>query len=58
MSVCVSEIALQQVSMFFRSDLKWEVLEPLKDIGKTLNLRLRIGNMRTVRMQLEMGFDF
>uniref|UniRef100_A0A6Q2Y373 PX domain-containing protein kinase-like protein n=1 Tax=Esox lucius TaxID=8010 RepID=A0A6Q2Y373_ESOLU len=28
-----TEIALQQVSMFFRSDLKWEVLEPLKDIG-------------------------
>lgn len=30
----VSEIALQQVSMFFRSDPKWEVLEPLRDIGK------------------------
>lgn len=29
------EIALQQVSMFFRSDLKWEVLEPLKDMGKS-----------------------
>ncbi|KAL1007830.1 hypothetical protein UPYG_G00092200 [Umbra pygmaea] len=28
-----TEIALQQVSMFFRSDPKWEVLEPLKDIG-------------------------
>ncbi|XP_008319286.1 PX domain-containing protein kinase-like protein isoform X1 [Cynoglossus semilaevis] len=28
-----TEIALQQVSMFFRSDLKWEVLEPLKDMG-------------------------
>uniref|UniRef100_A0A665VL20 PX domain containing serine/threonine kinase n=1 Tax=Echeneis naucrates TaxID=173247 RepID=A0A665VL20_ECHNA len=28
-----TEIALQQVSMFFRSDLKWEVLEPLRDIG-------------------------
>lgn len=28
-----TEIALQQVSMFFRSDLKWEVLEPLKDTG-------------------------
>uniref|UniRef100_A0A8C3ACA4 PX domain containing serine/threonine kinase n=1 Tax=Cyclopterus lumpus TaxID=8103 RepID=A0A8C3ACA4_CYCLU len=28
-----TEIALQQVSMFFRSDLKWEVLEPLKDNG-------------------------
>uniref|UniRef100_H2RZK6 PX domain containing serine/threonine kinase n=1 Tax=Takifugu rubripes TaxID=31033 RepID=H2RZK6_TAKRU len=28
-----TEIALQQVSMFFRSDLKWEVLEPLRDMG-------------------------
>uniref|UniRef100_H3CMN3 PX domain containing serine/threonine kinase n=1 Tax=Tetraodon nigroviridis TaxID=99883 RepID=H3CMN3_TETNG len=28
-----TEIALQQVSMFFRSDLKWEVLEPLRDLG-------------------------
>nr|XP_061796767.1 PX domain-containing protein kinase-like protein isoform X1 [Nerophis lumbriciformis] len=28
-----SEIALQQVSMFFRSDPKWEVVEPLKDMG-------------------------
>ncbi|XP_037347193.2 PX domain-containing protein kinase-like protein isoform X3 [Pungitius pungitius] len=28
-----TEIALQQVSMFFRSDLKWEVLEPLRDNG-------------------------
>ncbi|KAM4588086.1 PX domain-containing protein kinase-like protein isoform 1-T1 [Odontesthes bonariensis] len=28
-----SEIALQQVSMFFRSDPKWEVMEPLKDMG-------------------------
>ncbi|GAB5568187.1 PX domain-containing protein kinase-like protein isoform X13 [Prionailurus iriomotensis] len=27
------EIALQQVSMFFRSEPKWEVVEPLKDIG-------------------------
>ncbi|TWW62839.1 PX domain-containing protein kinase-like protein [Takifugu flavidus] len=31
--ICFSEIALQQVSMFFRSDLKWEVLEPLRDMG-------------------------
>ncbi len=29
-----SEIALQQVSMFFRSDPKWEIIEPLKDIGE------------------------
>ncbi len=39
LSVCLyvrpSEIALQQVSMFFRSDPKWEVLEPLRDVGKT-----------------------
>ncbi|KAK2496527.1 hypothetical protein MC885_014124 [Smutsia gigantea] len=28
-----TEIALQQVSMFFRSEPKWEVVEPLKDIG-------------------------
>uniref|UniRef100_A0A3Q3GNI4 PX domain containing serine/threonine kinase n=1 Tax=Labrus bergylta TaxID=56723 RepID=A0A3Q3GNI4_9LABR len=28
-----TEIALQQVSMYFRSDPKWEVLEPLRDIG-------------------------
>ncbi|XP_030061221.1 LOW QUALITY PROTEIN: PX domain-containing protein kinase-like protein [Microcaecilia unicolor] len=28
-----TEIALQQVSMFFRSEPKWEVIEPLKDIG-------------------------
>ncbi|XP_068170377.1 PX domain-containing protein kinase-like protein isoform X2 [Antennarius striatus] len=28
-----TEIALQQVSMFFRSDPKWEVLEPLRDVG-------------------------
>uniref|UniRef100_A0A4W5K6V0 Uncharacterized protein n=1 Tax=Hucho hucho TaxID=62062 RepID=A0A4W5K6V0_9TELE len=28
-----TEIALQQVSMSFRSDPKWEVVEPLKDIG-------------------------
>nr|XP_057910878.1 PX domain-containing protein kinase-like protein isoform X2 [Doryrhamphus excisus] len=28
-----TEIALQQVSMFFRSDPNWEVLEPLKDVG-------------------------
>uniref|UniRef100_A0A8C4ZFX2 PX domain containing serine/threonine kinase n=1 Tax=Gadus morhua TaxID=8049 RepID=A0A8C4ZFX2_GADMO len=28
-----TEIALQQVSMYFRSDSRWEVVEPLKDIG-------------------------
>ncbi|XP_059400046.1 PX domain-containing protein kinase-like protein isoform X5 [Carassius carassius] len=34
-----TEIALQQVSMFFRSDPKWEVIEPLKDIGWRLKKR-------------------
>ncbi|XP_062356846.1 PX domain-containing protein kinase-like protein isoform X6 [Cinclus cinclus] len=32
-SVNYTEIALQHVSMFFRSEPKWEVAEPLKDIG-------------------------
>ncbi|XP_069668116.1 PX domain-containing protein kinase-like protein isoform X6 [Haliaeetus albicilla] len=32
-SVNYTEIALQHVSMFFRSEPKWEVVEPLKDIG-------------------------
>lgn len=34
-----TEIALQQVSMFFRSDPKYEVMEPLKDIGWRLRKR-------------------
>ncbi|KAG7478152.1 hypothetical protein MATL_G00077230 [Megalops atlanticus] len=34
-----TEIALQQVSMFFRSDPKWEVVEPLKDIGWRIRKR-------------------
>ncbi|KAM6927740.1 PX domain-containing protein kinase-like protein [Xenentodon cancila] len=34
-----TEIALQQVSMFFRSDPKWEVLEPLRDIGWRIRKR-------------------
>ncbi|XP_053576935.1 PX domain-containing protein kinase-like protein isoform X3 [Bombina bombina] len=34
-----TEIALQQVSMFFRSDPKWEVVEPLKEIGWRLRKR-------------------
>uniref|UniRef100_A0A671Q7C7 PX domain-containing protein kinase-like protein n=1 Tax=Sinocyclocheilus anshuiensis TaxID=1608454 RepID=A0A671Q7C7_9TELE len=38
-SVTYTEIALQQVSMFFRSDPKWEVIEPLKDIGWRLRKR-------------------
>uniref|UniRef100_A0A8C8SWR5 PX domain-containing protein kinase-like protein n=1 Tax=Pelusios castaneus TaxID=367368 RepID=A0A8C8SWR5_9SAUR len=32
-SVNYTEIALQHVSMFFRSEPKWEVAEPLKDVG-------------------------
>ncbi|KAJ7399351.1 PX domain-containing protein kinase-like protein [Pitangus sulphuratus] len=31
-----TEIALQHVSMFFRSEPKWEVVEPLKDIDLVL----------------------
>uniref|UniRef100_A0A8C9SJS5 PX domain-containing protein kinase-like protein n=1 Tax=Scleropages formosus TaxID=113540 RepID=A0A8C9SJS5_SCLFO len=34
-----TEIALQQVSMFFRSDPKWEVIEPLKDMGWRIHKR-------------------
>ncbi|KAM5147811.1 PX domain-containing protein kinase-like protein [Mantella aurantiaca] len=34
-----TEIALQQVSMFFRSEPKYEVMEPLKDIGWRLRKR-------------------
>ncbi|XP_068121061.1 PX domain-containing protein kinase-like protein [Hyperolius riggenbachi] len=34
-----TEIALQQVSMFFRSDPRYEVVEPLKDIGWRLRKR-------------------
>ncbi|KAA0711991.1 PX domain-containing protein kinase-like protein [Triplophysa tibetana] len=34
-----TEIALQQVSMFFRSDPKWEIIEPLKDIGWRIRKR-------------------
>ncbi|XP_066554321.1 PX domain-containing protein kinase-like protein isoform X2 [Amia ocellicauda] len=38
-SASYTEIALQQVSMFFRSDPKWEVVEPLKDIGWRIRKR-------------------
>ncbi|XP_059800205.1 PX domain-containing protein kinase-like protein isoform X2 [Hypanus sabinus] len=34
-----TEIALQQVSMFFRSEPKWEVVEPLKEMGWRLRKR-------------------
>uniref|UniRef100_A0A8C6X2G1 PX domain containing serine/threonine kinase like n=1 Tax=Naja naja TaxID=35670 RepID=A0A8C6X2G1_NAJNA len=37
-SINYTEIALQHVSMFFRSEPKWEVVEPLKDIGKDILL--------------------
>ena len=30
----VLEVALQNISMFFRSEPKWEVVEPAPDIGK------------------------
>uniref|UniRef100_A0A8C4W7I1 PX domain containing serine/threonine kinase like n=1 Tax=Gopherus evgoodei TaxID=1825980 RepID=A0A8C4W7I1_9SAUR len=38
-SVNYTEIALQHVSMFFRSEPKWEVVEPLKDIGWRIRKR-------------------
>ncbi|XP_064422314.1 PX domain-containing protein kinase-like protein [Latimeria chalumnae] len=38
-SVNYTEIALQQVSMFFRSEPNWEVVEPLKDIGWRIRKR-------------------
>ncbi|XP_063072255.1 PX domain-containing protein kinase-like protein isoform X2 [Engraulis encrasicolus] len=38
-SINYTEMALQQVSMFFRSDPKWEVAEPLKDIGWRIRKR-------------------
>jgi hypothetical protein len=35
------ELALAHVSMFFRSESNWQVIEPLNDIGSFLNcLRL------------------
>ncbi|KAG8430477.1 hypothetical protein GDO86_020532 [Hymenochirus boettgeri] len=42
-----TEIALQQVSMFFRSDPKWEVVEPLKDIGWRLRKRYFLMKCKT-----------
>ncbi|XP_043934736.1 PX domain-containing protein kinase-like protein isoform X4 [Protopterus annectens] len=38
-SVNYTEIALQQVSMFFRSEPNWEVIEPLKDFGWRIRKR-------------------
>uniref|UniRef100_A0A4W3JFR9 PX domain-containing protein kinase-like protein n=1 Tax=Callorhinchus milii TaxID=7868 RepID=A0A4W3JFR9_CALMI len=34
-----TEVALQQVSMFFRSEPNWEVVEPLKEIGWRIRKR-------------------
>ncbi|XP_051776973.1 PX domain-containing protein kinase-like protein isoform X3 [Erpetoichthys calabaricus] len=34
-----TETALQQVSMFFRSDPKWEVIEPLREMGWRIRKR-------------------
>ena len=33
------ELALQHVSMYFRSEANWEVIEPLNQIGKILRER-------------------
>nr|XP_032825393.1 PX domain-containing protein kinase-like protein isoform X3 [Petromyzon marinus] len=34
-----TELALQQVSMFFRSEPRWEVVEPLRDMGWRIRKR-------------------
>uniref|UniRef100_A0A7N4PLB5 PX domain-containing protein kinase-like protein n=1 Tax=Sarcophilus harrisii TaxID=9305 RepID=A0A7N4PLB5_SARHA len=50
-----TEIALQQVSMFFRSEPKWEVVEPLKDIGWRIRKRyflMKIKNQPKERLVL------
>ncbi|XP_068940347.1 PX domain-containing protein kinase-like protein isoform X3 [Petaurus breviceps papuanus] len=50
-----TEIALQQVSMFFRSEPKWEVVEPLKDIGWRIRKRyflMKIKNQSKERLVL------
>ena len=33
------ELALAHVSMFFRSESNWQIIEPLKEIGKYLLLK-------------------
>ena len=40
--LCVSELSLQHVSMFFRSEPGWEVVEPLPDIGRYLGLKKKL----------------
>ncbi|XP_074140355.1 PX domain-containing protein kinase-like protein isoform X2 [Sminthopsis crassicaudata] len=50
-----TEIALQQVSMFFRSEPKWEVVEPLKDIGWRIRKRyflMKVKNQPKERLVL------
>ena len=32
------ELALAHVSMFFRSESNWQIIEPLKEIGKLINV--------------------
>uniref|UniRef100_A0A8D0DVB1 PX domain-containing protein kinase-like protein n=1 Tax=Salvator merianae TaxID=96440 RepID=A0A8D0DVB1_SALMN len=62
-SVNYTEIALQHVSMFFRSEPKWEVVEPLKDIGWRIRKKyflMKIKNQPKERLVLswaDMGPD-
>uniref|UniRef100_A0A8C4JSJ8 PX domain containing serine/threonine kinase like n=1 Tax=Dromaius novaehollandiae TaxID=8790 RepID=A0A8C4JSJ8_DRONO len=54
-SVNYTEIALQHVSMFFRSEPKWEVVEPLKDIGWRIRKKyflMKIRNQPKERLML------
>ncbi|XP_053144215.1 PX domain-containing protein kinase-like protein isoform X4 [Hemicordylus capensis] len=54
-SVNYTEIALQHVSMFFRSEPKWEVVEPLKDIGWRIRKKyflMKIKNQPKERLAL------
>ncbi|XP_063204329.1 PX domain-containing protein kinase-like protein isoform X13 [Chroicocephalus ridibundus] len=54
-SVNYTEIALQHVSMFFRSEPKWEVVEPLKDIGWRIRKKyflMKIKNQPKERLML------
>ena len=44
----IPEKALQHISMFFRSDPRWEVIEPAPDIGKHHKVK--------VIMQMEASF--
>ncbi|KAF7249965.1 PX domain-containing protein kinase-like protein [Varanus komodoensis] len=49
------EFALQHVSMFFRSEPKWEVVEPLKDIGWRIRKKyflMKIKNQPKERLML------